>query len=149
MHGKLCYAQTHCGFVEGRLEVSSEAKRVKLLTLAEMFLGLIVLVGGIVAAVMGLLDLTAGIVLAAEGIVGLLFGARGALIANVPARIGKLVRIALVVVLIQIACCVVVGYITGADEQPEIVAIVGGALLPIISFVIMVLSRGMAKRAER
>ena len=135
--------------MEGRLTVSSEAKRVKLLTLAEMFLGLIVLIGGIVAAFMGPLDLVAGIILAAEGLVSLIFGARGALIANVPARIGKLARIALIIQLLQIVSCVAIGLITGADEQHEIIAIVCGALLPVISLVILILSRGMEKRAER
>ncbi|MBR3314918.1 MAG: hypothetical protein IKG18_12350 [Atopobiaceae bacterium] len=129
--------------------MSSEAKRVKLLTLAEMFLGLIVLIGGIVAAFMGPLDVVAGIILAAEGLVSLIFGARGALIANVPARIGKLARIALIIQLVQIVSCVAIGLITGADEQHEIIAIVCGALLPVISLVILILSRGMEKHAER
>ena len=129
--------------------MSSEAKRVKLLTLAEMFLGLIVLVGGIVAAAMGPLDMIAGLALACEGIVGLIFGAKGALIANVPARIGKLARIALIVQIVQILACVAIVYITGAAEQHELVAIAGGVLLPVISLVILLLSRGMAKRAER
>ncbi|MBR3158197.1 MAG: hypothetical protein IKF14_03740 [Atopobiaceae bacterium] len=129
--------------------MSSEAKRVKLLTLAEMFLGLIVLIGGIVAVFMGPLDVVAGIILAAEGLVSLIFGARGALIANVPARIGKLARIALIIQLVQIVSCVAIGLITGADEQHEIIAIVCGALLPVISLVILILSRGMEKHAER
>lgn len=120
-----------------------------MLTLAELFLGLIVLVGGILAALAGPLDLVAGIILACEGLVGLVFGVRGALIANVPSRIGKLARIALLVQAVQIIACVVIGVITGADEQHEIVAIACGALLPLISLVILILSRGMEKRAER
>ena len=129
--------------------MSSESKRVKLLTLAELFLGIIVAVAGVVAAFAGPLDLVAGLILAAEGLVSVVFGVKGALIANVPARIGRLARIALVVQLVQILACVIIGVETGADEQHEIVAIVGGALLPLISLVILLLSRGMEKRAER
>ena len=129
--------------------MSSESKRVKLLTLAELFLGIIVTVAGLIAAFAGPLDLVAGLILAAEGLVSVVFGVRGALIANVPARIGKLARIALFVQLAQILAVVIMGVITGADEQHEIVAIVGGALLPLISLVIFILSRGMEKRAER
>ena len=130
--------------------MSTEVKRVKLLTLLELFLGMAVLVGGIVVAVMALVEQPAGFVIAGEGLVTLLFGARAALIVNVPARIAKVVKLALIVMLVQIACAVAAVMLMDMDGKKDmVVAVCGGFLPAIITFVIMMLSRGIAKRAER
>lgn len=130
--------------------VSSESKRIKLITLFELFLGLALLVAGIVLIVMGVMPKKPAAVLAGEGIVTLLFGGRGALIANVPARISKLVTLALIVGLVQIACIAGIVFFVGTDHVQENVGIIAASAVPaVLSLVIWCLSRGMAKRAER
>ena len=130
--------------------MSAEVKRVKLLTLIELFLGLAVLIGGITVAVLSLVEQPAAFVIAGEGLGTLLFGARAALSVNVPARIAKVVKLALVVFLIQIACLVVAVMLMDMDGKKDmVVAVCGGFLPAFMSFVIMMLSRGIAKRAER
>ena len=129
--------------------MSSEAKRVKILTLVALVLGLGLAIMGIVLAVMGSAT-AAPYVLAGEGVVTLVCGARGALIANVPARISKLATLALVLFAVQVACIVgVVMLIGGPDKVTDEPAIACASVAPaVISLVIFFLSRGMAKRAE-
>ena len=130
--------------------VSSESKRIKLITLFELFLGLALLVGGIVLIVMGVMPKKPAAVLAGEGLVTLLFGGRGALIANVPSRISKLVTLALIIAIVQIACVAGIVFLVGMDHvQENVGVIVASAVPPILTIVIWILSRGMAKRAER
>ena len=129
--------------------MSAEAKRVKILTLIELFLGLAVAVAGIVLLVMGA-KTAAPFVLCGEGVVSVVFGARGALIANVPARIGKLATLGLVVLLLQVACIVGVVFLIGPNEVTREPLPVCVSVLPaIVTLIIVVLSRGIAKRAER
>ncbi len=129
--------------------MSSEAKRVKILTLLEMALGLALVVLGIVFVVQ---QRTTGsaYVLCGEGVLGLVLGVRGALIANVPARIGKLVTIGAVVLLLQICCIVGVVMLTGPDKvAQDPVPTCASAVPAVLTLAIVLLSRGMAKRAER
>ena len=135
--------------VERGTIVSTEIKRVKLMTLAELFLGIALLAGGVVVAAMGAVMQSGAFLLAGEGLVTSAFGVRGALIANVPARIGKLATLALVIALVQIACCVGTWLLLGTDEQSDYVCLASAAVPALISCVIWLLSRGMAKRAER
>lgn len=129
--------------------MSSEAKRVKILTLIELFLGLALVVAGIVLAVGGAATM-APFALCAEGVVSLVFGARGALIANVPARIGKMVSLGLVVFLLQAACIALIVYLVGPDQVSDNLPVVCMASVPaLVTIVAVLLSRGMAKRAER
>ena len=129
--------------------MSSEAKRVKILTLIELALGLALIIMGIVFVVGGAAT-AAPYVLCGEGVLTLLFGGRGALIANVPARIGKLVTLALVVFLLQLACVAGIAYLIGPDNVSQELPTVCTAAIPaIITLIAMLLARGMAKRAER
>lgn len=132
------------------VRVSKEVKRVKLLTLIELFLGAVVLVSGIVVGVMGLVEQPASFTIAGEGLLTLVFGARAALILNVPARIAKVVKLALVVLLLQIACLVAAVMLMDMDGKKDmVVAVCGGFLPALLTCTIMMLSRGIAKRAER
>ena len=129
--------------------MSSEAKRVKIFTLLELALGLALVVYGIVLIVGGS-PAQMPAVMCGEGVFGLFFGARSALIANVPARIGKLVSFGLVALLIQVVCIVAIVMTIGTDhvaENPLPVCL--SAIPAVFSLVIALLSRGMAKRAER
>lgn len=129
--------------------MSSEAKRVKILTLIELALGLALVVFGIVLIVNGNPAQAPGI-LCGEGVFTLFFGARAALIANVPARIGKLVTFGLIALLIQVACAVAIVMMVGTDHVAENpVPVCLSAVPAVVSLVIVLLSRGMAKRAER
>lgn len=129
--------------------MSSEAKRVKILTLVEMFLGLALVVAGIVFVVGGA-STAAPFVLCGEGALSLVFGARGALIANVPARIGKIVSLGLVVLLLQAACVAAIVFLVGPDEVADNLPPVCLSAVPaLVTLVAVLLSRGMAKRAER
>lgn len=129
--------------------MSSEAKRVKIFTLLALFAGLALIVYGVVRLIGGNSS-TDSYVICGEGVLTLVFGARGALIANVPARLGKLATFAFVVFLVQLVC------VAGAVLliQPENVAndpvpVCACAVPAVISLVIALLSRGIAKRAER
>ena len=129
--------------------MSAEAKRVKILTLIELLLGLAVVILGIVLLVMGA-KTAAPYVLCGEGVISLVFGVRGALIANVPARIGKLVTLGLVVLLLQIACIAGIVFLIGPNEVPKEPLPVCASVVPaLITLIAVVLARGIAKRAER
>lgn len=129
--------------------MSSEAKRVKILTLIELILGLVIVVCGLALGIMGATT-AAPYVLAGEGVVSLFFGARGALIANVPARIGKLVTLGLIMLVIQLACLGIVVYLVGVNNVAEDPVPVCLSVIPaLLTLAIVLLSRGMAKRAER
>ena len=129
--------------------MSAEAKRVKILTLIELILGLAVVVLGIVLIILGS-KTAAPFVLCGEGVVSVVFGVRGALIANVPARIGKLVTLGLVVLLLQVACIVGVVFLIGSNEvSKEPLPVCASAVPALITLIAVVLARGIAKRAER
>ncbi len=129
--------------------MSSEAKRVKILTLIELLLGLAIVICGIVLGIMGAAT-AAPYVLAGEGVVSMFFGARGALIANVPARIGKLATFGLIVLVIQLVCVGIVVCMVGPNNVAEDPVPVCLSVIPaLLTLAIMLLSRGMAKRAER
>lgn len=129
--------------------MSSEAKRVKILTLIELLLGLAIVICGIVLGIMEAAT-AAPYVLAGEGVVSMFFGARGALIANVPARIGKLATFGLIVLVIQLVCVGIVVYMVGPNNVAEDPVPVCLSVIPaLLTLAIMLLSRGMAKRAER
>ncbi|MDO4538410.1 MAG: hypothetical protein Q4B54_09640 [Coriobacteriales bacterium] len=129
--------------------MSAEAKRVKIITLLEIALGLVLLVFGVVIKTMGN-PTAAPLVVAGEGLVTLFFGGRGALIANVPARIGKLATLAFIMLLVQVACVVGAVMIIGPENVGNDPAQVAVACLPVpFTLAIALQSRGMAKRAER
>lgn len=129
--------------------MSSEAKRVKILTLVELLLGLVIVVCGLVLGILGATT-AAPYVLAGEGVVTLFFGARGALIANVPARIGKLTSLGLIAFVIQLACVGIVVYLVGANNvTDDPVQVCLSAIPALFTIAIVLLSNGMAKRAER
>jgi len=130
--------------------MSQEVRRVKLLVLLSMALGLVLVVLGIINAMSAGDAATPYFVLCGEGVLTLVYGARAALVANVPARIGKLATLALIVLLLQLACVAGIVYLIGVDtvkDNPVPVAIAGvPALLNLIE---CLLARGIAKRAER
>lgn len=129
--------------------MSAEAKRVKILTLIELFLGVALVALGIVLLVTGAKN-ASSYVLCGEGVVSLVFGVRGALIANVPARIGKLVGFGLVILLLQLACVAGIVYFTGPSEVPQQPLPTCASVVPaIFTLIAVILARGMAKRAER
>lgn len=129
--------------------MSSEAKRIKILTLIELALGLALLVFGIVLIVGGGNN-NAPFVLCGEGVIGLFFGARGAIIANVPARMGKLVSLGAIVLLLQIACVIGIIMLTDPQNVSQDPAPTCAAAIPaVITLVAVLLARGMTKRAER
>lgn len=129
--------------------MSSEAKRVKILTLIELLLGFAIVILGIVLLVMGAKTMAPAI-LCGEGVITLIFGVRGALIANVPARIGKLVTFGLIVFLLQVACIAGIVFLIGPNEvQNDPVPVCAAAVPAVITFIAVLLARGMAKRAER
>lgn len=129
--------------------MSQEAKRVKILTLAELLGGFALICYAIVSAVMGAATAVCALV-GIDGLVTLVFGVRGALIANVPARIGKLAGFALVILVVQLALVCAVVFAMGPDQvQQEPIPVIVEAIPAVVTLAILVLSRGMAKRAER
>jgi len=129
--------------------MSSEAKRVKILTLIELMLGFVLVVTGIVLIALGA-TVAAPLALCADGVLTLVFGARGALIANVPARIGKLASLALIVLLLQVACLVGIVLLIGpGNVSQEPIPVFAAAMPAIFSLAVALLSNGIAKRAER
>lgn len=129
--------------------MSSEAKRVKILTLIQLGFGLILFGYAISLLVRGI-DAIVCSALAADGVITFFLGVRGALIANVPARIAKLATLALIFCVLQIACTVVVVCSVGVDNVGDNLLPVAASAVPALtSFVIWLLSHGMAKRAER
>lgn len=129
--------------------MSSEAKRVKILTLLELFLGIALVVAGIVFVVMGAAT-SAPYVLCGEGGLALVYGVRGSLIANVPARMAKLAKFAAVMLLLQVACVVGVVMLIGTDHVADEVPTVALSAVPVVvTLASMLLARGIAKRAER
>ena len=129
--------------------MSAEAKRVKILTLLGLVLGLVLVVLGI-GLVVGGSATSAPFVLIGEGVVTLVYGGRGALIANVPARMGKLVTLAAVVLLVQLACVAAVVMLVGPDNVSKEPVLVGASAVPsVVTLATLLLARGMTKRAER
>lgn len=129
--------------------MSQEAKRVKILTLAELVGGLALICYAIVMAVMGGAAAVCALI-GVDGCVTLVFGMRGALIANVPARIGKLATLALIVLAIQAALVCAVVYAVGPDQvSTDPIPVIVEALPAVVTLVIFLLARGIAKRAER
>ncbi len=129
--------------------MSSEVKRVKLLTLLSLLLGFGTLVYGIVLIVTGTTIPVSGMV-CADGLLTLIFGGRGALLANVPAKMPVLAKIAIVVFLIQCALIAAIVFLVGPDHvKDQIAPIACASANALASLVIWILSRGIAKRAER
>ncbi|MDO4798227.1 MAG: hypothetical protein Q4A01_09455 [Coriobacteriales bacterium] len=129
--------------------MSSEAKRVKILTLIELALGLALIVYGIVLIVGGMTS-GAAYALCGEGAITMVFGVRGALIANVPARMGKLVTLGIVILLLQLACVAGVVMLTGPDKVAEQPVNTGISVVPaLITLIAIFLARGITKKAER
>ena len=129
--------------------MSSEAKRIKILTLIELVLGF-VLIGFAIFLFVGGTDAAVAALVGAQGVVTLVFGGRGALIANVPARIGKLATLALITLAIQIVLCAAIVYLIGPDRiDQNPLPVVCSAVPSLLAIVIFLFARGMAKRAER
>lgn len=129
--------------------MSSEAKRVKLFTLVELVLGVALIVLSVVMLILGGNPMP-HYVSCAEGVLTFVFGVRGALIANVPARIGKLVSFGAIILLLQVVCVAAVVYLIGPDNvQNNLPTVCACTVPPIISLIVTLLARGMAKRAER
>lgn len=129
--------------------MSPEAKRVKILTLVELALGLALIVYGVVLLVRGMASGVA-YALCGEGAVSMVFGVRGALIANVPARMGKLVTLGVVILLLQLVCVAAVVMLTGPQKVPEEPINTGLSVLPpLVTLIAIFLARGITKRAER
>lgn len=129
--------------------MTSEAKRVKILTLISLFLGLVTLVLGIVLIVSGASTAVSSVV-CVDGFITLVFGGRGALLANVPAKMGTLAKLAIIVFLLQVVAVAGIVFLTGPEhvgEQP--LPVIASGVDAILSFVIWILARGIAKRAER
>lgn len=129
--------------------MSAEAKRVKVLMLAELFLGMALVVLGIALLVMGAATASPAL-LCGEGVLTLFLGVRGALIVNVPARIPKLVTLGAIMLLLQLACVVGIVFLTGTDNiANDPVPVVAGAVPCLLTLIAVLMSRGIAKRAER
>ena len=129
--------------------MSSEVKRVKLLTLLSLLLGLGTLVFGIVLIVMGT-SMPVGGVVCADGFLTLFFGGRGALLANVPAKMPNLAKLAIVILILQCALIAAIVFLIGPDHvKDQIAPVVCASVNAVITLVILILARGIAKRAER
>ena len=130
--------------------MSSEVKRVKLLTLLSLLLGLGTLVFGIVLIVMGMASMPVGGVVCADGFLTLFFGGRGALLANVPAKMPNLAKLAIVILILQCALIAAIVFLIGPDHvKDQIAPVVCASVNAVITLVILILARGIAKRAER
>ena len=130
--------------------MSQEVRRVKLLVLLSMALGIVIAALGMVS-VLGAGDGAAPLfVLCGEGVLTLVYGVRGALVANVPARIGKLASLALVVLLVQLACVAGIVYLVGVDAiKDNPIPVVAAGIPAPLNLIEWLLDRGIAKRAER
>ena len=129
--------------------MSSEVKRVKLLTLLSLLLGVGTLVFGIVLIVMGA-SMPVGGVVCADGFLTLFFGGRGALLANVPAKMPNLAKLAIVILILQCALIAAAVFLIGPDHvKDQIAPVVCASVNAVVTLVILILARGIAKRAER
>lgn len=122
--------------------MSADSKRIKIVAL-------ITLVYGIVAAVLGVVLLVARGAAAAygpaiaSGAVSLYYGAQGALIANVPNTIKKLVTLSVVVLVVQLALAALVYFLAGTAE---VLALCVVCVAFVLAFVQLILSRGLNKK---
>jgi hypothetical protein len=129
--------------------MSQEAKRVKILTLVELALGVVLIGPAIYLLVSGAGSLCAGLV-GLDGVLTLVFGGKGALVANVPARMPQLVRLSIIALVAQVALVAAIVYAVGPDKVGESpVAVVCAAVPCVVTLVCLLLARGIAKRAER
>lgn len=136
-------------FMERERRMSQEVKRVKILTLVELVLGVALIGFAIFLFVTGAAPAIAGSVVG-NGLMTLFFGVRGALIANVPARMPRLVRFALIAFVVQVALTAAVVCLTGTDNVGDNpLPTVCCAVPALVSLVCLLLANGIAKRAER
>lgn len=129
--------------------MSQEAKRVKIFTLVAIALGLVCVIAAIVLAVQGVSAAIAGL-LGAEGAATIYYGGKGALIANVPARLGQLVKLSIIILVVQVACIAGIVLTVGTDNVADnSVPLALSAVSCLDTLIILLLSRGITKRAER
>lgn len=129
--------------------MSQEAKRVKILTLVELVLGVVLIGVAVFLLVSGADSLCAGLV-ALDGVLTLVFGGKAALVANVPARMPQLVRLSIIALVAQVIIVAALVYLVGPDHVGENpLAVVCAAIPCVVTLVCLLLARGIAKRAER
>ena len=129
--------------------MSSEVKRVKLLTLLSLLFGFAMLAYGIVLIVTGTAIPVSGVV-CTDGLLTVVFGGRGALLANVPAKMPNLAKLAFAFFLLQCALVAAIVFLIGPDHvKDQIAPVVCTSVNAVYTLVICLLSRGIAKRAER
>lgn len=110
--------------------MSKDAMRLKISGLLAMFGGLAVLVWAIVCAVQApdLTDALQGV----AGAGGMVVGAQGARLANVPSTAGKIVVPALIVFLIGAALAAAAYFLVSPPAQYQVIAIIAIAVLVLL-----------------
>lgn len=122
--------------------MSADSKRIKIIAL-------VTLIFGLAAAVVSLVLLFASGATAAYGLavasgaVSLYLGVQGALIANVPNTIKKLVTLSTALLLVQVVLGVAVYFVAGTDQVPPYCVICVSVLLALL---LMIFSRSLNKK---
>ena len=120
-----------------------EAKRLKIVSIITMFVGIIFFILGIVLTVRG--AGLGGVAAIVSGALGAFVGVRGSLIANVPSTSGKIVLPAVLCAVVGLVLCAVCFFM--GDDQPS--SILGSVVPAVFCCCVGLLGRALAKELEK
>jgi hypothetical protein len=122
--------------------LSADSKRIKILALVTLIFGLAATVVSLVLLFVSGMAPAYGFAVA-SGVVSLYLGVQGALIANVPNTIKKLVTLSTVLLLVQVVLGVALYFVAGTDQVPPYCVICASVLLALL---LMIFSRSLNKK---
>ena len=120
-----------------------EAKRLKLISIATMFVGIIFVVAGIILTVRG--AGFGGVATIVSGVLGAFVGIRGSLLANVPSTAGKIIAPASVCALV----CVALGVVSMVVSNGEPYSLLGGVVPGLFCTCVALNGRTLVKALEK
>lgn len=125
--------------------MSADSKRIKICTILSLIYGVIATVIGIVLAVTTS-DATSWPVVG-TGVLSAVVGVRGSLIANVPSTIAKLVKLAVILFVVQLALCALALFLVGPENVNDYVLPFSLMLVSlIVTLIIAILSQNLNKK---
>ncbi len=122
--------------------MSADSKRIKIIALVTLIFGLAAAVVSLVLLFVSGMAAAHGLGVA-SGVVSLYLGVQGALIANVPNTIKKLVTLSTVLLLVQVVLGVALYFVAGTDQVLPYCVICASALLALL---LMIFSRSLNKK---
>lgn len=125
--------------------MSSDSKRIKICTLVSLIYGIVAAIMGIVFAVTTK-DATSWPVVG-TGVLSAVVGVRGALIANVPSTIAKLVKLAVIVFIVQVVVALLALFLVGPQNVNDYVLPFSLMLVSmIVTLIIAILSQQLNRK---